>query len=428
LESLPVEHLEATGPREVRVELVRPVIFSRKRLAEVRLLPADVAACESLTDLSHLSGTGPFRQVEALEPGTLRLERFEGYWDSDPVLGPLPLLDEVVLAFEPDLLRRIRLLDSGRAQVGLFIGSFGDDGEALLAKAKGEGRPALVRLPVKSIAFYLSELVLSAREGTLLADPRVRRAIGFSLDRAALAHPPAVPLHRFLDPRFSAYRPSVEGFSLDRERAAALLEAAGIDLTASPPTLRLGCLEVFRRRCEEIASQLTEAGWRVERHELVVAAMERNLEIGEIDATVGGFLYPYYGTEPWPYLTYIANRNRARTGRGSRIASIYERLDRAVSQADRIALYGALEEALLEDATLIPLVGGSPEDAEFDTIGSLLDPRIRGLPVDDPGAQQPLRDLVGVVQTRILTDHNLAALRHVWLADDPTAATSPSGE
>ncbi|MDF1562539.1 MAG: ABC transporter substrate-binding protein, partial [Deltaproteobacteria bacterium] len=423
LESLPVEHLEATGPREVRMTLSHPVSFLRFRLAEVVLLPAQTGSCQALDDLQQVIGTGPFRLTLTPEPGTLRLRRFEHYWVHDEVLGQLPLLDEVVLAYEPDPGQALGSLAAGRAQIALLFEGTGAELSSDALRAAG-----LRRWPIPARGFYLSVLEVQSPPGSPLVDARVRQSLGWSLNREEQRTEERAPIGRFLDHRFDAFSPVETGYGFDPVRAKALLEEAGLGGEEPLPVLRLGCLTLFEERCAWIETNLEALGWRVDRHVLLLSSLQRSMEAQQIDLTVGGFTHPIYGSEPWPYLMNMVEELAQEPTVNPALREALDALDRSESPSERRGIYQRIERLLLEDAHLIPLFT-EPADRPVASVGRVvLRPEVRGLLHPVEGGLPPLRGLTGQHQVRMLTNHHLAGLARVWLAPEAGEAASPSGE
>lgn len=172
------------------------------------------SALNSETD--NLIGAGPFKVVEENDGLSLELNSFDGYYDADAV-G----LDEVTLAAYPDGSARVNALQSGDVDIIEYVPweSF----------STIESNPDLV---LESTPAHMQEVMFNVSDGPL-ADPQVRQAIAYAIDREALAanvfEGNAEPLYGVAVSEGSAYDiPAAnEMYSYDPDKARALLAEAG---------------------------------------------------------------------------------------------------------------------------------------------------------------------------------------------------------
>ncbi|HZT07353.1 MAG TPA: ABC transporter substrate-binding protein [Chloroflexota bacterium] len=183
--------------------------------------------------VSEYVGLGPYK-VDHLEAGSsIEASAFDGY-----VLGR-PKIERMRLSFIQDPNTAIAWLQSGE---GHFITDFiigPDDARAIEELAGGQARgPAVDDAP--TIARFTSFQFRSGyQDPALLGDPRVRKAIAYSIDNASALDAITfgkgkivpVPLSA-VEPTALAFQPALEKaiptYGYDPQRAQQLLETAGL--------------------------------------------------------------------------------------------------------------------------------------------------------------------------------------------------------
>jgi peptide/nickel transport system substrate-binding protein len=164
-------------------------------------------------------GTGPFVFGEYQNDRMLRVRRNPDYW------GQIPPNQELVLRFMRDPQARVMAVASGQADIAFPLNP------SLLASL---GESPAYRLVASPMSRYIG-LSLNhhgASPFDILRDVRVRRALGYAIDRQALVDHifkgQGRPAKTILLPRFWGQGDDfLEGYSHDPARAAALLDQAG---------------------------------------------------------------------------------------------------------------------------------------------------------------------------------------------------------
>ncbi|HEY6362491.1 MAG TPA: ABC transporter substrate-binding protein, partial [Vicinamibacterales bacterium] len=174
-------------------------------------------------------GTGPYRFVSHQVDDQVVLSAFEGYWDG------LPQNAGIVLKVIPD--ETMRGLELRKGTVDLVVNDVPPDIVHQLEK-DGLKVAQAPGVDYNYIGFNMTDPVL--------ADRRVRHAIGYAVDRQAivdyLRRGLATPAIGILAPMAWAFEPSVHQFTHDVARAKALLDEAGYrdpDGDGPAPRLRL---------------------------------------------------------------------------------------------------------------------------------------------------------------------------------------------
>jgi peptide/nickel transport system substrate-binding protein len=159
-------------------------------------------------------GTGPFRVV-ARTPDSVTLDAFDGFFRGRPAL------DRVVLREVPDA--TVRVLELRKGSVQLVLNALPPDVVPIFER---DPRFRVVRQTGSNYVYLGLNL-----EDRILADPRVRRALALSFDRAKLVRTLwrglGEPTETMLPPGHWARHDALVPIPHDPAAAAALLESAG---------------------------------------------------------------------------------------------------------------------------------------------------------------------------------------------------------
>lgn len=190
-------------------------------------------------------GTGPYRIAELRTGEFIRLERFDGYWGD-----PAPA-DSVTFTAVPEMAARVS---------GLLTGEYDIISEVVpdqFASIEGSGVAEVAGGPVETIRVLLFD-----SNHPVLADPRVRQALSYAIDREliveSIMHDRTEVPHSM---QFEAYGDMFIGehqsIGFDPDKARELLAAAGY--AGEPISYR------FRQdfyTAEVMTAQILQAMWR----------------------------------------------------------------------------------------------------------------------------------------------------------------------
>lgn len=223
-----VRDVEVVGPMQVAINLTTEFAWLPHQLADVGgliLSPAaiDAGGDEDLGDGSI--GTGPYVLKEHRPGVSVTFVPNETYWDAD-----------------------------GRAQLDELTIEFFRDGNALASALATGQLDGAVRMQAADLERFQGQddyqvftrastgfaLIWFNWESEQLADPRVRRAINFALDRDTLAEVLTeglgTPAYQIFPPDHPLYDPGLETWTYDPERARQLMAEAG------RPAIELDCI------------------------------------------------------------------------------------------------------------------------------------------------------------------------------------------
>lgn len=161
-------------------------------------------------------GSGPYKLVEWRKGVETELAANEAYWGGSP---PFP---SVLFRAVPDVSTRIADLRTGRADL---IRDVPPDQAASISGSDGV---ELLSGPTERVGY----LYINAQAGPT-ADVRVRQAIAHAIDRQglidALLEGYAAPVDIIGAEPIFGYAPNVSGYEYDPERAAELIQEAGVE-------------------------------------------------------------------------------------------------------------------------------------------------------------------------------------------------------
>jgi len=274
-----VESVQATGSHEVVFKLSTPFAPLPKKLA-VAIVPEHRLTGEDVRASSFNQapvGTGPYRFVEWRRGEFLTLERADTYE------GSAPAISRVVISFVPDATTRLQMLNNGTLDVAPI--------SPLDVDRAGEG-VNVVRLPTSAphaIAFNMNRPVW--------ADPAVRLAINFALDRDAMvddafggaAHPATGPL-----PNTAYVWADPEPFVFDLARSERIMRDAGYERGADGVWARDGqrveftlYAPVYEDEAQIAVTSLRQAGFGV-----TLESADYNFVYSNLD-TVDAVMYSF---------------------------------------------------------------------------------------------------------------------------------------
>ena len=163
-------------------------------------------------------GTGPYRFVRWVKDDRVELEANPDYW------GGRPKINRVVIRVIPTDAPRVAELLAGSVQLINLIPP------ELFSPVQISSKTKLVVGKSLSVFFVIYNLVNVGKDKPL-ADPRVRQALDYAIDRQAILksvmHGVGAPVATFCTEVMEACDTSVPSFTYDPNKARALLREAG---------------------------------------------------------------------------------------------------------------------------------------------------------------------------------------------------------
>jgi len=166
----------------------------------------------------HAVGTGPYRFVRWVQDDRVEVEANQDYWGGRPEIG------RVVFRVIPTDAPRVAELLAGSVQLANLLPP------ELFSPLQISSKTKLVIGKSLSVFFVIYNLVNIPKDKPL-ADPRVRQALNYAVDRqailASVMHNVGTPVATFCSEVMVACDASIPSFPYDPDRARALLREAG---------------------------------------------------------------------------------------------------------------------------------------------------------------------------------------------------------
>jgi peptide/nickel transport system substrate-binding protein len=327
--------------------------FPLANLVPVQVVPAGSAE----GDLSRFPiGTGPYRFVRYDVDDKVIMAAFEGYWDGAPSNAG------VEFRIVPD--DTMRSLELRKGTADLMINDIPPD---IVHQFETSGDFRVTREP----GLDFSYLGFNMRD-PLLADKRVRHAIGYAINREAivkyLRRGLAQVATGLIPPQAWAYEPDIHTFNYDPARAMRLLDEAGHPDPDGPNgplprlnlSLKISTNEETRLQSTVIQQDLQQVGINLDLRSYEFATMfadvlKGNFQLMSLTWVGGAMVDPdilrrvFHSSQVPPAGFNRGHYSNPEVDRLIDIASM------AIGEADRKQAYGAAQKIIADDAPYIPI-------------------------------------------------------------------------
>jgi peptide/nickel transport system substrate-binding protein len=298
-------------------------------------------------------GTGPYRLVSFVPDDRTVLARNADYFDGPPANAGL------VLRVVPD--DTMRGLELRKGTVDLVVNDLAPD---IVFELGREGRLEVVSAPGTDFAY----LGLNLRD-PLLADRRVRQALGFAIDREAiveyLRRGLATVATGIVPSASWAYAPDVFDFAHDPARARRLLDEAGHpDPDGEGPlarfrlSLKTSTSEVYRIQAAVIQQDLREVGVDVDIRSYEFATLYADVLRGNFQL----YTLQWVGVSDPDMLRRVFHSGQMPPVGFNRgfyanpdVDRLIDRATVAVEEAERARLYAEVQRLVAADVPWVPL-------------------------------------------------------------------------
>jgi len=330
-------------------------------------------------------GTGPYRFVRYAVDDAVTLAAYPDYWEGPPQNSGL-----VIKVIPDDTMRGLELR---KGTVDLVINDLPAD---IVFDLERRGVCQVTRSP----GLDLSYLGFNLRDA-ITGDVRVRRAVGYAINRQAiidhLRRGLARPAFGLIPPEGWAFEPAARQFTWDPGQARRLLDEAGYrDPDGDGPaprlrlTLKISTAEETRLQATVIQQDLARVGIALDirAHEfatLMSDVVKGNFQLFSLQWVGGALVDPdilrrvFHSSQVPP-----AGFNRGRY-RNAAVDAAIDDATTAASEADRRRAYATAQRLIAEDAPYIPIWNR--------TNAVVARPGLRGLQVGATGDFQSLRQV-----------------------------------
>ncbi|SUA56282.1 Glutathione-binding protein gsiB precursor [Oligella urethralis] len=353
-----IKEIEVVNDHEVKITLTEPFSAFMNALAHPSAMMISPTALEKWgKDITfHPTGTGPFKFVEWKPAESVKMEKFDGYWQEG-----YPKVDSLTFRTVSDNNTRAAVLHTGEVDAAYPLPY------EQVSRLEKNKKLQLISAP-SIIARYISMNVLQKP----FDDVRVRQAVNYAINKEALAKV-AYAGHAFpsqgVIPQGVAYAHQMDPWPYDPEKAKELLKEAGY-ADGFNTTLWAGSNDGTTAKASQFLQQqlaqvgikasveLLESGQRVER-----VAQAKDPETAPVRMYFAGWsastgeadwaLRPLLATNGWPPVfnntAYYSNEMVDKN-----IADALSTTD----EAEKTRLYKEAQEQIWNDAPWAFLVTG----------------------------------------------------------------------
>jgi peptide/nickel transport system substrate-binding protein len=212
---LNITRIDATGPLDLDIETSEPFAALPNQLTDAITVVYAPASFDAEGQFVKPIGTGPWRFVDYVKQDRTVVERFDSYW------GDAPSLKRVVYRYIPDHNSRSLALEAGEIDFATNLPP------ADVERLRADPDFKVYTAPTAGLYYGAFNTV----GDTPLADPRVRLALNYLIDRDVLVQGAldgiGEPAWQFFAPQFPWVPKGVSPYKVDTAKAAALLAQAG---------------------------------------------------------------------------------------------------------------------------------------------------------------------------------------------------------
>lgn len=256
-----VPTVEALDDYTVKIVTAVPDVLFLRNLATWGIIPADYFAAVGRQGLEDAPiGTGPFKFVEWSRGDRIVLEANADYWEEG-----LPKVARIIFRPIPDSSTRLAAIQTGEVHIVQRLSA--EEAQSLLGAANAR----VVRYPVDRV-YYIAFNNLTTGVGQPTEDARVRLAMNYAVDRAAIVQGLFDGYARISS---GMVTPANLGFTdaaaipYDPEMARTLLAEAGYpDGFTIGMACPIGAYTNFEEVCQAVANYLSEVGITAEGNEV----------------------------------------------------------------------------------------------------------------------------------------------------------------
>lgn len=330
------------------------------------VVPSEIASMPIDWLSKNPIGTGPYFLKVWEENEVMILRKNQAYFETDSQNQPLPYPEGVKITFITDKQSAFLELLNGRIDMlsGLDA-SYKDEiltREGVLAE-KYRQRFVLQKADYLNTEYLAFNIEKAKAENLPWADPRVRLAINFAIDKEAIS------IHL----RNGAGRPARQGFippvlnplSKYREKSEAeiaieLLREAGFYQLTPSPVLTLSTTASYADMAELIQQNLAKVGIRLRVDVLPPSTLRQNIAAGSVLFYRGSWIADYADGENYLSLFYSGNMppfgpNYSRYS-DIRFDLKYQKLKNISTQNERWQIIAELDYFLMQEGAVIPLM------------------------------------------------------------------------
>ena len=289
----------------------------------------------------HTMGSGPYEMTEWNRSQNIKLVAKDSYW------GTKPVLKTVLVQFIKDSSAQKLQLENGDIDIAENIAIDQIDQMKSNAAIKIHEEPSLL----------VSYIYINNKK-PLLDNVKVRQAISYALDYKAIIDGTikgkGIQLVGPIPKGLWGYDESLKGYSLDRDKAKALLNEAGVKEGAALKLLYSDYKSFWESEALLIQDSLSKVGIKVNLEKVAWATLRDKVDRGDFDLCLGSWSPDY--ADPQMFMTYWYDSrmfglsgNRA-FYKNDKVDELLRNAEKITDQKERTKLYQEAQKIVVDEA------------------------------------------------------------------------------
>jgi peptide/nickel transport system substrate-binding protein len=303
----------------------------------------------------HPVGSGPF-VFDSWQRGTeLVIKRNPNYWQMGEDGKPLPYLDEVRFPVIPDDATRILKLQAGEVDGAELIPY------ARVAELKNDPNIDMELFPSTKVEFLTVNVRPTLKDGkkNVLADPKVRQALNYAIDKEALAKIVTFGIGKPVVSFMSSATPLVDNngpvYPYNLEKAKALLKEAGVAEGTEVTSIGLAGSADEMAILSTIQQMWAQVGVKLNIEQLDNATRTARYRAGDFQMRVSLWTDDIADpSEIASYFAYFPNIESLHSGwQDKKVDALFEQSQKEMDKAKRAAMYKEIQQTYVESAPIM---------------------------------------------------------------------------
>jgi peptide/nickel transport system substrate-binding protein len=303
----------------------------------------------------HPVGSGPF-VFDSWQRGTeLVIKRNPNYWQMGEDGKPLPYLDEVRFPVIPDDATRILKLQAGEVDGAELIPY------ARVAELKADPNLSMELYPSTKVEFITVNVRPTLKDGkpNVLADPKVRQALNYAIDKNALAKIVSFDIGKPMVSFMSSATPMVDNngpvYPYDVAKAKALLKEAGVAEGTEVTSIGLAGSADEMAILSTIQQMWSAVGVKLTIEQLDNATRTARYRAGEFQMRVSLWTDDIADpSEITSYFAYFPNIESLHSGyQDKSIDELFEQSQKEMDKAKRAEMYKTIQQTYVKAAPIM---------------------------------------------------------------------------
>lgn len=364
-----VSGIKVVDKNTVKITLTKPFAGFEKIMSHpgLGIFPKEAISKYGKTIGDHPVGTGPFT-LESKSADKIVLKRHDAYWQKDEFGNKLPFLDKVVMTYSKN--KRSELMAFRSAQIDAVLEIPVEEVENVLGKLEEADKN--IRHKVETSMSFSTNYIAMNMENELFSDLKVRKALNLAFDRNVLVDQYLegegyASKHGFV-PELPEYPfDKVAGHDFDPDKAKSLLAQAGFPNGRGFPNLEIYVNaqegSAVHKMCLGFVEQVN-ANLNINLSIVLCSLDERKEAINSGKALMwrAGWVADYPEAENFLALFYSDNigstSNLVNAFRYSNATydDLYRKAVAENDEAKRMQLYTTLDQMIIDDAAVIPIL------------------------------------------------------------------------